>query len=254
MGWRIHRIWSTDWFRTPDRELVRAIKAIEAAKAFSSNIDLKLEKPTDKTAPVPNMVVERTKTSQPPADVRVKDYQLSELNIVYRGAELHDVSWSRLANWIHQVVEVESPIHIEDVTRRIIEAYGVKRIGSRIRRTMKQAVYQAKQLGYIKLSGEFLWKVGMVNLEVVRSHGRLPDYTRKIDRIAPEEIMLAVELVVERSHGMQKEEISQAVSSLLGYGRTSKDMNKQIDRLVERMISVQRLTQKGDFFFIAKGD
>ena len=32
LGWRIHRIWSTDWFRTPDHELRKAAEAIEAAK------------------------------------------------------------------------------------------------------------------------------------------------------------------------------------------------------------------------------
>ena len=31
-GWRIHRIWSTDWFRNPDRELTRVVEAIEAAR------------------------------------------------------------------------------------------------------------------------------------------------------------------------------------------------------------------------------
>ena len=31
--WKLHRIWSTDWFRNPERELERAIEAIERAKA-----------------------------------------------------------------------------------------------------------------------------------------------------------------------------------------------------------------------------
>ncbi len=35
LGWKLHRIWSTDWFRNPERELQRAIEAIEEAKATS---------------------------------------------------------------------------------------------------------------------------------------------------------------------------------------------------------------------------
>ena len=31
LGWKLHRIWSTDWFRNPERELARAIRAIESA-------------------------------------------------------------------------------------------------------------------------------------------------------------------------------------------------------------------------------
>ena len=33
LGWKLHRIWSTDWFRNPERELGRAVEAIELAKA-----------------------------------------------------------------------------------------------------------------------------------------------------------------------------------------------------------------------------
>ena len=32
LGWRLHRIWSTEWFRKPEVELERAIAAIEEAR------------------------------------------------------------------------------------------------------------------------------------------------------------------------------------------------------------------------------
>ena len=35
LGWKLHRIWSTDWFRNPERELERAVEAIERAKSHS---------------------------------------------------------------------------------------------------------------------------------------------------------------------------------------------------------------------------
>jgi very-short-patch-repair endonuclease len=34
LGWRIHRIWSTDWFRNPEKELKRTVEAIEEAKFY----------------------------------------------------------------------------------------------------------------------------------------------------------------------------------------------------------------------------
>ena len=30
--WKLYRIWSTDWFRSPERELERAVRAIEEAR------------------------------------------------------------------------------------------------------------------------------------------------------------------------------------------------------------------------------
>ena len=35
LGWELHRIWSTDWFRNPERELERAVEAIERANQRS---------------------------------------------------------------------------------------------------------------------------------------------------------------------------------------------------------------------------
>ena len=35
LGWKLHRVWSTDWFRNPERELQRAVEAIERAKTQS---------------------------------------------------------------------------------------------------------------------------------------------------------------------------------------------------------------------------
>lgn len=32
LGWELHRIWSTDWFHNPERELERAVEVIEKAK------------------------------------------------------------------------------------------------------------------------------------------------------------------------------------------------------------------------------
>jgi hypothetical protein len=39
LGWRFHRIWSTDWFRNSTAELERAVEAIEKAKVYWSGFD-----------------------------------------------------------------------------------------------------------------------------------------------------------------------------------------------------------------------
>jgi very-short-patch-repair endonuclease len=32
LGWRLHRIWSTDWFRNPDRIIEAVLRAVERAR------------------------------------------------------------------------------------------------------------------------------------------------------------------------------------------------------------------------------
>jgi hypothetical protein len=37
LGWNFHRIWSTDWFRNPQQEIIRTVAAIEAARERIAN-------------------------------------------------------------------------------------------------------------------------------------------------------------------------------------------------------------------------
>jgi hypothetical protein len=87
----------------------------------------------------------------------------------------------------------------------------------------------------------------------VRSHARVAGFVRRLDQVAPEEIMLAVERVVARAYGMRPDAIAPAVGSLLGYGRTGEEMARHIDAVVTSMIAQRRLVQQGEFLIVNSG-
>jgi len=47
LGWRIHRIWSTDWFRAPERELDMLEKHIVALRTHDSRPNLQVVRRND---------------------------------------------------------------------------------------------------------------------------------------------------------------------------------------------------------------
>ena len=75
----------------------------------------------------------------------------------------------------------------------------------------------------------------------------MPDFSRRMDQIAPEEVQMAVRKVVENALGMYRADIPSAVCSLLGFGRTSEEMRQHVDGLVGQMISAGQLTWRGDY-------
>jgi len=251
MGWCIHRIWSTDWFRNPDRELIEVIKAIEVAKGQALQRDI-VEKTPKEHEPSEAVALERVDTEIQLTEALAQGYIIAELQIGSYQIGLHEVSELKLAEWVQQVVEVESPVHFNEVARRIVDAFGVKRIGGRIREALQRATRSAVREKRIERRGNFLWRVGMEEPQYVRSHERIPNYSRKIDQIAPEEIMLAIEIVLTHSLGMQKEEIPSATASLLGYKRTGNDIKVHVDNLVGKMLSEKQLIQTGDFLIMAQ--
>ncbi|MCI0580401.1 MAG: DUF3320 domain-containing protein [Chloroflexi bacterium] len=244
MGWQIHRIWSTDWFRNPTRELRRAVKAIEGVKVKSPAGRPPSAMPPN-SPPMSHKPIERHDAKAPAAAIRAQNYKIARLRI-QTPYELHEVPPWQLADWIQEVVKVESPVHVDDVTRRIVDAARVKRTGNRIKTAIQEAIAYAVRSRTIQKRGNFLWDKEMNKLQHVRSHANLPNFTRKIERIAPEEIMLAVQTVVKNGLGMRREAIPLATCTLLGFGRTSEDMRLHVEKLIDKMISQRQLIKRGD--------
>ena len=237
LGWRIHRVWSTDWFRNPDRELRRVAEAIEAAKA-----DVAVEGPgLADEAPVEREAVGGVEENGPD----IPEYLLAELTFRMRGMELHTVSRQRLASWIADVVHVESPVHLDEVARRIADAAGVTRIGNRIREALREALGYATRSREVRRQGDFLWRGDMESPEV-RDRSNISRASRRLELVAPEELALAVERVVAGSYGIHRHEAPGAAVRLLGFARLTQEMRTRVESVIGEMIQGGRLLEQGD--------
>jgi very-short-patch-repair endonuclease len=237
LGWKIHRIWSTDWFNHPERELRRTLGAIEQAR---------LQQDTERPSSRPNAVLPETETPATRLEreegleerrgdpVSIPKYRISTPSVSLRGLQLHQVPARRMGAWIEEVVRIESPIHKSEIAHRIAEAAGVQRIGSRIESTIKLALSEAVRAKLIRQRGEFFWSLDMASA-VVRDRSDLPNASRKLELVAPEELSEAIMTVVKRSFGISLADIPQAVCRLLGFGRTSEDMGALVDSIVRKL-------------------
>ena len=238
LGWRIHRIWSTDWFRTPGRERDKAIKEIERAKALGPSLPDKVPE----TAPDPDVIV--PPPLEPQENSLTEEYELAELGII-NGSDLHTVPPSVMADWIQRVVEVESPVHFDEVARRVTNAAGVNRIGNRIRHALETAARRAARRGKIRIKGRFSYWTQQ-QCVTVRGRGALPPSSRKLEFIAPEEIELAVKAVVSDSLGIERDDLPREVSRLFGFKSLSEDMRHTIELVADSLIKRGELTVKGN--------
>ena len=247
LGWRIHRIWSTDWFRNPDRELRKAAEAIEAAKV---HIAFPPVSAPENDIPCSNEG-ERESEVETTADPTLKPsplaekYKVAELIISTNGRDLHKVSSYIMANWIQQVVEIEYPVHLDEVAKRIGNAVGVKKIGNRIRSAIKTAAMQAARSKSIEIRREFLYWTEQ-ELVSVRDRNGLPNASRKLELIAPEEIQMAIKQLVSDAFGIERDDLSREVCKLFGFGTVSANMRQKVGEVINEMIEHGDLTEKGD--------
>jgi hypothetical protein len=232
MGWRLHHVWSTDWLRDPTAATERAVQAIEAARrpVLAAAAD---------TVVAELAAVVREEPVAAPAAVAVP-YQLAQLPPAVAHRELHRHGLSQLALWLSQVVRIESPIHIEEATRRLAQASGATQVGARIRKAVQEAALLAANLRYLRRHDDFLWENTMQQ-PPLRDRSQLPANSRKLALVAPEELALALHTVVAQSFGLPREAVFLPAVRLLGFNRLSEEMRQQLEPVLLGLLAQGRL-------------
>ena len=257
LGWRIHRIWSTDWFRNPNHELRKAAEAIEAAKIHnpsppepSPEDDISNSNKGDEEPAENSDDITHHPDPEPSRNSFAEKYKLTDLVISTNGLSLHKVPTFKMAGWIQHVVEIESPVHLDEVARRIAIAVGVSHIGNRIQNAVKTAAGQAAGPGSIEIRGDFLYQKEQGEI-IVRDRIELPNASRKLELIAPEEIEAAIKALVSNAFGIEREELAREVCRLFGFKSVSAEMRRGVESVLDKMIAHGELTRKEDSLVLA---
>ncbi len=112
LGWRFHRIWSTDWFYRRGEQLERLKQVLDAARA---------EDVRDLLPPPPPLSVMETARDQGPADpsaARRMTYEITKSEAPL-SLDMPEIEVETLAPVICAVIALEGPIHRDEITRRI---------------------------------------------------------------------------------------------------------------------------------------
>jgi very-short-patch-repair endonuclease len=206
LGWRIHRIWSTDWFRQRESAVRRLLAAIAAAQAGDEGPSV-----SGREATVPFKRDPQKPPSPPP---RILPYKIAGLRADMDGHHLADLPPEQLGRVLAQVIGVESPMHIEDLRRRVLDAIE-GRAGTRRLAAIDGGVAAAVSLGLIRIEGEFLWRVEDHAI-VPRDRSRLPEAARGPHLVHDLEYRAAFEAVIAEACGCADEDeaAAQAVAAL----------------------------------------
>lgn len=276
-GWKIHRIWSTDWWRHPDRELNRCCEAIDMATAVrpssTSEPNPVHETRADTEEVLDSEVVRNESPVDAPIDHRSDDsvdspemvhtlgppvWEYVKADLAWPGgAEIIDMRLSTLAGFVRQVVDVEAPIHIDEVINRIREAAGKGRAGATIRAQITLATFEAIKAGMVEtrpptasvstlVNGVFLYSPDQEGC-FVRSRASFPQTAKKIDLVSPEEVTQAGIDVLSESISAEIAELAKHVCYRLGFDRATDEMRDHVIDILqtaqEKGVFLQRGTK-----------
>jgi len=167
---------------------------------------------------------------------------LAELPKVRGVYHVSDMSRYDLAKLVVELARVESPIHVEEATRRVREAYGFGRAGRRIREAVNDAIRYAASRERVRKRGDFLWEPNM-SLPLARDRSAHPSM-RKVGLVCDEEIAEAVKIVVRRGYGMRREDVPRETARAMGFGRLTRGVQTRIAGVVSDLIENGDLVER----------
>lgn len=280
LGWRIHRIWSTDWFRNRDREMERVDKAIRLAAEHAREArpamvgggtgprssGSALPGTEGRAAPGSSSDTNAAPSSAGGSGVRraapvahdheapgpAVPYQRADLGACPAGFDLSSAGPWRLAGKLAEVVAVESPVHVHEAATRLARWVGLKRTGSRIVRGVEQSARHAAQRELVVQRGEFLWRPGHEDA-IVRRRDEVEGSLREFDRIAPEEIAAALLHAARVSCGIQPDDILSEAARLFGFRALSSKRKAALIPVRDALTNEGILVRRDGFLYMADG-
>lgn len=279
-GWTLHRIWSTDWWQSPDAELARLEDRLErarlapraptpAAKARAA------AQPTAALAgPEPEWRPYATRpASEPPEgltdvvaqylaapDIRDDPSSLAGA-AEYVAAALQPESWASpetfqndrvlavLAQHVKLVVRTESPVHIEVVARRLMAAWGVARLTKNVRSRVTRAVAATKPgEGDLVARGQYLWTKTMVaeGWTGFRFARQGDADQRDAGHIAPEEVANAARAWLEVHRSLNADAFAVDLARLFGFAHTGSKVRGAMEAGIDQLVNTGRATRRDD--------
>lgn len=233
MGWKMYRVWSTEWIRNPISEQERLMKFIRESLLHygeSSNFT-----PANDASDLVGTEIVKAKapdhTVDPNNPYGFPDYEEGKWWEVgkYRASD----NLSMLADRIYAVVKVEQPIHLDLLYRRMADAFGMTKASQSVRDTVDEAI-RKRMRNEVYISDEFVQIIGNNKIKVRRSDVGNPD--RNIEHISIPEIAAAMERILVGAFGMERSVLCSEAARVFGYERSGAKIKQRTNEAVEYLV------------------
>ena len=223
LGWKLHRVWTLDWFDTPDREFEKIIESVEKSLKPNENGEEIKEESTIKND---GTVCEEkiTDTDIHPNRITLELYNTETIG---DSEDLFSPGYNkRIAKLSEEIINVEAPISKQALVRKILAAFGVARVTTKAENRITE-ILDGYQLKITTSAGEeFVWLTDQNPLEykVYRIPSDLKD-SRAINEIPAEEIINAVEEVINANVSMSMEECIKTTGKIFNCNKMTKALD-----------------------------
>jgi hypothetical protein len=234
MGWKIYRVWSTDWIKDPITEGAKLVAAVEEAIAgYGVNTGAISEAPTDDESDGSEesyVTVTEDNAARKSSDnpYGFESYQGPNFAAVRRNR----YGYREFTDCIMEVVETEYPVHFERMCQQLAPLLGNEKATVKVRRDVEQGL---SMLGRrVIRKGDYVYPAEYKTIPI-----RLPN-NRKIQHISKEELAEAMYRILQTCVGTTREALSTETARVYGFTRTGPNISTAMSDAVEYLIKTKR--------------
>jgi very-short-patch-repair endonuclease len=237
LGWRFHRIWSTDWFRNAAGEIDRLKESIEQSIAYYNNLSTNGLSVESRTPSQKAKVSIQREAKADASQVVIPRYiQTAHGSLALPSVDdFSGIDSGSLRVAIERIVSFESPIHFNVLTTRLINAAGFKKAGNKIRNNVKSQVDSLAAKGRVKLSGDFLL-IASGSPVKMRDWSNLDSSSKKIEYVSDHELEISIHHTVSDAFSIGMDDCISAALSLLGFKRVTAIAKERMEKLISTML------------------
>jgi very-short-patch-repair endonuclease len=257
LGWRIHRIWSTDWWLNPDAEmekLVARLQSIVDAQGGDdqdppvANADQEVEEPVAEPSPAFEAQITAAPTSWAPVHQTAVQALPAYRPVVLPSGNpvaFYEMSSNRrIEEHLRLVIDGEGPLPEALLFQRVARAWNLGRTGARIVERLRGLVPSD-----ISRTEEdehtFYWPIGIDprTSRTFRVADETDDSKRHVADVAVEEIAALIRHVLESAGSTSRPDLARSVCRVIGMARTPADADARVSGVVDTMIATKELVE-----------
>ena len=257
LGWNIYKLWSTDWWYNPQsviQDIVKTINQVQHpnvkdtdSEKYSNSEEIKRKEfASIKLKGITQEVILPILTSD---KYNICVLKQSSLNF---SDEFFDSRLiPKIINQINQVLDMEAPISHSLLSRRILNAWGISRLGVRLNGYLT-SIYSDMRLQQTNQNGIiFYWndKQEPEKYNIYRIP-KIDDQKRNAEDISKEEIYCGIKDVLLNQISLPEDDLIREVSKAFGYSRLGGFVELSIKTGIEYAIQKKYIVIKGERYIL----
>lgn len=255
MGWKLYRVWSTEWIRNPAKEGEALLAFLRSVENKGDEVEYLNKRVNEEKSDISIEQIARATKKFIPKPISVNPYGFAyykEAKLGFAPRSDSKDNLTKVGEKVKYVLSVEQPMHMELLFKRMSHAF----ITGKVTEGVKNAIMKAidKRLSdRVKIDGDNFIRL-LPEKPVIARIPRKYDTPRPMEYIHTEEVASAMVRIVEYSSEITAKDLADECARVFGFEHFDDKIKKKTDDALEYLVQFGKVKLVDDKVLLSDGE